>query len=199
MIKLAFCGKARSGKNTVANMFAKHLSELNPEYSSVKTFAFADPIKEMILKMFPGANKDHLYGPSEFRSYPIPGVYNSDQKPVTYRDMLTGIGQLGRSYCDTVWIDNLFNRMQEHLSNNKTNIIIVTDLRFINEFEALRNDGFILCKIKRREYTKINDISELQQDGIPEESFDILINNNKALEYLDNKVSDIVKRLFNGK
>src|SRR5208283_2965011 len=115
MYKIAISGKANTGKNTLANLLqdetckrddkvyiAKHgIVGLKNFYA--KTMAFADPIKEIVMVMFPNANKECLYGPSKGRAELIPGAFKNGE-PVTYRQALFDIGtELGRGYNDKIW------------------------------------------------------------------------------------------------
>ena len=195
MIKIALSGKAKSGKNTAATIFQKHLSEQDAKYNNSYCTAFADPIKEMVLTMFPQANRENLFGASELRGEPIPGIYDSNKQPIPYRQPIIDIGSLGRSYRDNLWIDNLFERIHAHTSSNNTELIFVTDVRYINEFEALKNNGFVTIRIKRSKITKIKHSSEIQQDQLLDSDFTYVISNNKSIEDLDSKILKITQEL----
>jgi hypothetical protein len=186
MFKVAISGKANSGKNTFATFLTEFLTD------SYRIYAFADPIKEIILKMFPQANRASLYGPSSRRKEIISGASDKEGKPLTYRKALTEIGGLGRQFNSTCWIDS----MTVDLNNCKESSYLVSDLRFPDEYTALREMNFFIIRIKRDSDYKIDDVSETSQDLIPDSVFDFVIDNNKSVEDLRAtamKIANILK------
>ena len=190
--KIAICGKAKSGKNTVARMLKKELAKY--EYVSCDYIAFADPVKQIARTMFPNIPEKCLTGSSENRNYIIPGAFK-DGNPLTVRQLLIDVGTgLGRNYKKDVWLD-AFDHNLEKLESKKHNMIILTDCRFINEHQHVKNKGFFVIKIVRDNSANINHISETEQDGIPNSEFDFIIDNNKSLEELKKEVSLLVNKL----
>lgn len=182
MYKIALCGKANSGKNTAANCIVNSLIDIDGKLPKF-IYAFADPIKEMLKLMFPQIPKKHLYKSSQFRNEIILGAIDKLGNPLTIRQALLDIGTgLGRSYKDTVWLDAFDSRCNK-IKGNK-GILIVPDLRFYNEFEFLKNKGFYIIKINRVTNSVINHSSETEQDKIPINQFNYVIDNNKSLEEL---------------
>ena len=105
MFKIAISGKASSGKNTIANLI---LETLNNDYAATyyDTIAFADPIKEIIMIMFPHLKKKHLYGSSKFRNTIIKEAVDKNGNLLTIRQALIDIGTgLGRGMNDSIWLD----------------------------------------------------------------------------------------------
>ena len=186
--KIAISGKANSGKNTLTSIIYEELSKTHSiQGCDFKNMAFADPIKEMVLMMYPQAQRHHLFGESVFRSSFIPG------SNVTYRQALLDIGKLGRNHDNNLWVSNLKYRLKEYnekqIKNNSSSIIIISDLRFINEVDYLENEGFYLVRLKRKNnQLKINDISEKEQDSIPDSKFNTIISNDQDLYYLRQEV-----------
>lgn len=211
MHKIAICGKANTGKNTLANLLYQELQERDStEFAlrhpgstlqaySGKFMAFADPIKEIVMTMFPRANKECLYGPSRLRAEAIPGAFKND-KPLTYRQALIDIGtEVGRSYSDKVWLENFDHRYEQILvKKNPPNIIIVTDVRFRNEFDHLKDKGFFQIRLYRDTGApEIQHISETGQSSIKDEEFNYVLFNNKSLEDLKEEVnSQIIPRMI---
>ena len=77
----------------------------------------------------------------------------------------------------------LFSDSELHTS------IFITDVRFPNEFNMLRENGFALVKINRDEAlrvavgaTTLDHDSEILLDPYPDEAFDYVINNNRTLK-----------------
>ena len=182
MYKIAIFGKANSGKNTLAK---KLLFNLKKEVKGLKAknMALADPIKEMAETMFPNIDKKFWYGSSQFRNEIIPGHFDTDGNPLTYRKVLIDLGGLGRKYNPTKWIDVFDSRFNEN--SKKYNFITVSDARMKNEFDYFKQNGFFTIKLIREEIVKLTDRTETEQDGIPLELFDSVINNNKSLNHLN--------------
>ena len=159
--------------------------------------AFADPIKEIVLIMFPHANKECLYGPSQLRAEPIPGAFKNG-KPLTYRQALLDIGtEVGRAYNDKIWLENFDHRYEQLLLKSKPDLLVVTDVRFRNEFEHLKRKGFFQIRLYRETgMAPIEHVSETNQNTISDEEFDYVLFNNKSLEDLKEEVrTNIIPRL----
>lgn len=182
MYKIAIMGKANTGKNTLAGLL---IDELAKDSLSYKCMAFADPIKEIVMTMFPRADRNCLYGPSQLRTEIIPGAYKDD-KPLTYRQALIDIGtEVGRKYNDKIWLENFDHRF-ELLSHD---LVIVTDCRFRNEFDHLKEKGFFQIRLYRNTGApEIQHISETGQSLIKDEEFDYILLNNKSLDELKEEV-----------
>lgn len=201
MYKFAISGKAGSGKDTVSSFILdkicadkknKHIIPVG----SINKLALADPIKEMILLMFPQAKKECLYGDSHKRNETIPGAFK-DGAPLTYRQLLIDIGTgLGRGYNQNIWLENLDVRIAKlNKKKHKPDAIIVSDIRFKNEFDHIKNNGFCMIRLLREDSSKIDHVSETQQEEILDTDFDFVLKNNSSLEDLKNKVFSIVDKI----
>ena len=199
MYKIALCGKANSGKNTTANFLDKEIRRCSINLGKTNIIAFADPIKKMVGTMFPHIPKKHLYGSSKFRSEIIEGAYDKNNNPLTVRQALIDIGtNLGRSYKESIWLEAFEHSYNEALKIDNKSIIIVPDLRFINEFNYLKDKGFVMIRIMRSNSLIINHSSETQQDEIPDNKFNFIIDNNKDLFFLKDQIkSYIIPKLLN--
>lgn len=194
MIKIAISGKAKSGKNTCSDIIEKSLAKFDDMYKEKFVTAFANPIKEIILDKYPEACRQHIYGSSEFRSYQIPNVFK-DGKPYTYRDALIEYGTKGRAFDSELWINHLFNNIGTRKIVSDVKLVIVTDLRFKNEMEALKKENFFLIRVKRDDalITKINHESETSLDEIPDSAFDFIINNVGTIDDLTHSVNNVLQ------
>lgn len=190
MFKIAITGKANSGKNTTSKLLKQEILKKQGKISC-KYIAFADPIKQMIRLMFPNVPEKHLTGPSKFRSEIIPGAFKDD-KPLTVRQVLIDIGMGGRTYKHNIWLDAFDASFQKFKNKD---IIIVTDVRFRNEFDHLKSLGFYQIRLLRNSHLQLNDVSETNQDSIKDEEYDYIIHNNGTLKDLKSQVSNIVPYL----
>ena len=193
MYKIAISGKANSGKNTVSKFLIDGIKErLGDEFKGGKIIALADPIKEMARIMFPDIPRKYFFGPSKYRSSIIPNAFKNEQ-PLTIRQVLIDIGTgLGRTYRDSLWLDNFDIKFNKYLNNSA---LIVSDVRFRNEFNHLKEKGFYQIRLKRETFLKLDDISETNQDSIEDLEFDCLLHNNSSLDELHkdvNKILDII-------
>lgn len=164
-MRIGISGKAKAGKDTLASM----LVEAHPGFN---IHGFADRVKQVAMSMFPQMNPENLFGDSHLREELIPGTQ------ITYRQVLLDVGKLGRSYSKDFWVESTLPYME----NNQD--IIIKDLRFENEYNFLKSHDFFLVRIKRKSHTKIHDISETEQDGLTDDMFDLVIENDKDLAYL---------------
>lgn len=195
MYKVAICGKANSGKNTVGKLIRK---ALYTEFVGKKTIscdyiAFADPIKQIARTMFPDLPEKLLTGSSKFRSEVVPGALK-DGIPLTVRQLLIDIGTSGRAYKESIWLDAFDAAFKKSSDKHKT-LVVVTDVRFVNEFAHLKAKGFYNIRLLRDAHLKIDHASETNQDGIKDDEFDFVLNNNGSLKDLKMQVSKIVEIL----
>jgi|SRR5208283_3652855 len=192
MYKIAICGKANSGKNTLSKMLVKQLRKEKGKYISAYYLAFADPIKRMAMCMFPNVPRKYFFGSSQYRKTIIPGAFKNGQ-PLTVRQVLLDLGtEVGRSYKDDIWLDNFDIAFKSYKG-----ITVVTDVRFKNEFNHLKGKGFQQIKLYRNtDEPGINHASETDQNAIPDSDFDFVIHNNQSLYNLKQIITnDIVPRL----
>lgn len=189
MIPIAICGKANTGKNTLSLLLEEEIKARVDSWSGSKFIAFADPIKEIVKIMFPSLPKKYLFGSSQYRSKEIPGASTKDGSPLTVRMALTDIGTSAREYNSDIWIQAFNKRFSKSF---KKTVVLVTDVRFRNEFDYLKRLGFYQIRIYRDEIIKGNHISETNQDSIRDDEFDYVINNNGSLDDLKEQVKKIV-------
>src|SRR5208283_3054896 len=96
--------------------------------------------------------------------------------------------ELGRGYNDKIWLENFDERYNKILKSPsidcyiRPNMLVVTDVRFRNEYEHLKAKGFYQIRLYRETgLPTINHISETNQNSIKDEEFDYVIHNNKSL------------------
>lgn len=196
-MKIGISGKVNSGKDTLSQLLSKELSKLI-DGLSVKSYSFSMPMKKITEIMFPSQEiANWLYGPSDGRKNIIPGAFKNGV-PLTVRQFLLDLGtEFGRSYNDNVWVNSTINQIEKdenYLSNELDYddiISIVTDCRFLNEFKALKDNKFIMIRIRRNDASNIQHISDTEQDQIPDSDFDFVIDNNNSLASLEAQVKRI--------
>lgn len=110
MFVIAFSGKQRSGKDTIATVLSKRLH--------IPVVACADEIKRTFLHQHPELTLEQL-----------------EQNKAEYRPELIRIGEDGRMFRKEHWLENVLIHAQRDL---KHSIVIVSDLRLRAEYEFLK-------------------------------------------------------------
>ena len=188
IIKIAFSGKAGSGKNTAVNTIKKFFYK---KRIWVKIFSFANPVKEIARKYFPNLPRKYFFGKSSYRNHIIPNASDSNGNDLTVRKLLQDIGAYGRKYNENIWTDNIILETKKYDNGRATYnnwALIVSDVRFINEFNVLKDNGFKIIRIKR-DVDILDDVSEKEQDLIPDVKFDYIIDNNGSKK-------DLIENLY---
>ena len=114
------------------------------------------------------------------------------------RIMLQMIGsEWGRAYKKDLWINCLINR-----ASGWATPVVVSDIRFKNELEAIKRNGGKVIKLVRPETDgAAQDIgikghgSESEQLGFTDDQFDFILENTGTLDELFKKVDRIVNKL----
>jgi len=61
-----------------------------------------------------------------------------------FRKLIQFIGtEIGRSINETLWIDVVLNRIKIAFTNNVAQVAIIDDIRFMNEFDGLKDFSFV--------------------------------------------------------
>jgi len=117
----------------------------------------------------------------------FPNVMKLDKE--LHRHVLQMVGQMMRKVESNVWVDLVLNKVNK--MNPLTNIVL-DDLRYLNEFFALRNNRFILIRVERHEDLRIksgyniNDdhSSETALDGVPRQNWNLILKNNEDINHV---------------
>ena len=130
---LAFSGRAQSGKDTLA----KHVIQSNPV---LETYSFADPIKDACDMLF-GWDMRHREG--ELKEVVDPKIGVSPR--YAYQTLGT---EWGRNLINpNIWLMIAENNLNRILNAGK--IMVISDLRFLNEAEWIANNGGCIVSVAR--------------------------------------------------
>jgi hypothetical protein len=168
---IAFSGRKQSGK-TICSEFLKGLL-LSNGYSDVEIYNFADPLKEDICMNMFGLSYVQCYGEDHNKNELIDAYW--EDKQLTARDLMQLIGtDLFRKLNNNVWVNALINKIKK----SKLQVVIVSDCRFPNEIEAIKNNGGIVFRLNRNPH-KSEHISESILDACRYDwnNFNAIINN----------------------
>ena len=166
---IGLSGYARSGKDTVAGMLMG--------IHHYKRVAFADKIREFLLEIDPLV----MHNGMDFRLQDIvesKGWEDAKTEFPEIRRLLQDLGVGARNiFGNDFWIEQA---LRGHLSTEK---IVITDVRFKNEAEALKGyDNAQVWRVNRIEIAPANDhISELDLDDW---AFDAVIQNDSDMPNL---------------
>lgn len=192
--------KSGSGKDTVANMMQylialdrskkefvqKSIFEQGYEvfdYTALSGFEvkkFADPIKDTLCLWLGCSRKDLEDRDSKEKNL------GENWNVLTPRIMLQLLGtECGRNIIhEDIWVNILFR------DYDKESNWIITDLRFPNEFKAIKERGGVTIRIDRDEESGVPEhTSEIALDSY---KFDYVIDNNGTKDELLSNVIDVL-------
>lgn len=160
-------GYARSGKDTIADFLVKE--------HGFKKIAFADPLREGLLAINPlvgdGVRLVDVINEHGWNGY----------KKSEYSDEIRGLMQrTGTEFVrdiigDNTWIDIAVDRAR------KATKVIITDVRFENEFNSVKRLNGVVFRVNRSVVTAMGHSSETGIDKLP---VDGVIHNNGSIQAL---------------
>ena len=167
----------QTGKDTIASYLILHGSASYP----FKRIAFADPLKDAAAAIF-GFDRSRLDDAD----------YKAEVDPywgVTRRTILQKLGTecLRKGYADDVWIRAAKRRVEAALEAGRS--VVLPDVRFINEVEAVRSWGGVVWRVKRDAAPVHAHVSELELNGY---AFDGVVENNGTMEELYRQVDALL-------
>lgn len=133
-------GLKGSGKDTAANLLCSRFYDIHKE-------AFADPMKRFCQEIF-GFSDDQLWGPSSSRERADVRYRRADGHALTPRYALQRLGtEWGRDCCPDLWVRYAMRKAFDRTQQGFTTVI--TDVRFVNEAQAIRDQGGTVWRIER--------------------------------------------------
>ena len=187
---IGISGKKNSGKSTVSDILKNHGFYLDSFAASVKDIAsiLFNYSRE---KLEGNTIEDRIWRETE----------DSIQRdflgrPFKPRDALTLIGtDFGRNLIhQNIWIKTVFDRYNQNLDKN----LVITDLRFPNEFDSIKKHNGVTIRIIRPNNLSSNHISETALDEKElEGEFDYYIINDGTIDDLKNKINVIIDDIKN--
>ncbi len=215
---LGFSGKMGSGKDTAAEWIRQHWIEQNIPPSRIQTVRFADKVKEIVALVL-GVSVEMLnnreFKQTKLGSdwivwkvtTPLEGcrLFSKKSEALSYcahhpnsiwerqeltpRDLLIRLAtDLGRnSIHPNIWVLATQREISKHLAADC--FVLVPDIRFENEVQALQDLGGLVLRVNRKllntEAAIHTNESETQLDNFP---FDWAIDNNGSLNQFREQV-----------
>lgn len=180
MLIIGLHGKAGAGKDTAAEMLQSFLPE-----GTYKQLAFAKPLKEVAKIKF-GLTDWHV-NTQEGKKETIPAL----GKTVRQLLELEGTEATRDIYGSNFWI---WRMAQEVDSAFKEGIkcVVITDVRFENEAEFIRQEGGIVFEIQR-DVEDIASVNHASAQTLPPHLISIFVDNNGTIEDLRNEMKDLAE------
>lgn len=177
---IALCGKKRSGKDTIANFLSAEYNYVNKKISQdLKQviqilFGFTDDQIESDAKDI----LDEKWGITPRKTMQFFGTEIMQEK---IQELLPEIGK-------RFWIESF---IKKNISHNNNKLIVISDLRFLHEYEELKKYNVFIIKIYRNHLHE--NINEQTREHISETEFlnipsDLCIINNGTIEELYDKI-----------
>ena len=182
-------GRARSGKDTFAEMLADELFELVK--GRFVLMAYAQELKVRVQKDF-DLRYEQLWGDEKeepdqrYIKYPPEDSGELIDLPMphwTGREILQAYGQFYRTIDRDFWVKNLF----KVIDDKDYKRIIITDIRHPNEAWPVKNaGGFVIKVVSNREgIPKIHGESHISETAMDDfDDIDLTINNDLGLDEL---------------
>jgi len=199
-----FYGKKGSGKDACREFVEEVYGRRTGRYS------FAYVLKEVVWKLFEDKikNKQRLIGDINFKEeeiedWEIPTIirrmYSIPEEKWTGRRLLQWFGtEICRTMFSDVWVRALIKDLVEY--EHLYDCITITDCRFQNEYDALKNEvpqkGYevIFVEVKRDNLPQNQFGEHISEKGMDDFKADYVIENNGTLDELREKVLPIIKK-----
>lgn len=181
-------GYARSGKDEAARALVEKGYERR---------AFADAVRNVLYATNPivrvGGIEVHQRQepiPVSIRLRPIVDEFGWEYAKNEFtevRELLQRLGtEGGRDVLGTnVWVDASLRNLPEK--------VVVTDVRFPNEADAIKSAGGVVVRIVRDGVGPVN--THVSDNAMNDYEFDVTISNNGTIEQLHNKMITLVEEL----
>lgn len=162
----------------------------------VKHYAFARPFKEILIEFF-DLRRECIYGTDEQKNeltqylwQDMPLKIKGKSGPMSHREMMQYFGgDLMRKIKPSVWSDFAIKMV----TIEKTELAIFSDVRHLDEVEAIKKNNGIIIKLLKNSESEDNHSSEKEVESI---EADLEIDNSnltpletyqKVLEFLENQ------------
>ena len=154
---------------------------INQVYNKIspvaKIYSFADPLKQDICMNILGLTYDQCYGSDEDKNQLTDLVWpDENNRQMSARDVMQYIGtDIFRKVKPNVWVDATINRIKR----DNPKIAIITDCRFPNEVQAIKNNGGKIVRLTKDPFQS-DHISEtiLDSNVYDWSNFDYIIDNS---------------------
>jgi len=195
---IGITGKARSGKDTFAEMLAEQLYELSRK--KFVLMAYATELKQRCQRDF-NLSWDQLWGDDKEAAdhrYPKPLSTNDPEDTLEFwtgREILQAYGQFFRTIDYNFWVKALFTSIEDKEYSN----VIVTDVRHPNEADPVREKGGVVIKVvsRRSNIQAIHGSNHISEIAMDDYQVDHLVANDFGLTELRSVAKEIATLIIN--
>lgn len=176
---VGLCGAAGCGKDTLA-----HALVLKDGFEQ---YRFADPLKRMLREF---QVEDHVWEDRELKEAPLPWLGRSPR----YLAQTLGT-EWGRSLVhEDVWV-MLARERWRRLNEGDKGLLVVSDVRFINEARWIKSEGGCLLQILRPGHNaRIDNKGHVSEQGIPGHMVSGIVYNDGTKDELRDKAWERIHR-----
>jgi len=181
---LGLAGKARSGKNLAAKYIRDIIHKKDPSRLTGE-IGFADGVKSVAAEALSVNRMTFFEDESKEKLFRI-----GKDTELTGREILQKVGteMFRETLCDDFWV----HRLMKVISDQPDFFMVVTDVRFPNEVEAIEAAGGIVIRLLRN--TGLKDEHE-SETALDDWEFSHFISNNESKEYLYMHLETLIKEL----
>lgn len=180
---LAFGHESRVGKNTAQRIALGELAKMH--LSPVPT-SFAEPLKQFCAKVFAPHG---LMGGDYYELVPGAREVVLPRLGKTPVQVWVDVGQAMRKVYPNVWVDLTMHAI-DHALNDGMRSVVISDLRFVNEAQAIREVGGWCVKIVRPGQKKQGSDSEIPANF----KWNAVIENTGTLQEFAEKVRQVTRQ-----
>jgi len=170
---IALMGRARSGKDSVA-------AHLVARFAYSRT-AFADPLREAALKVDPIISAECDTRLSDVVE--LIGWERAKDEYPEVRRILQHIGQTVRDYDEDFWLNVAARKISAAAGWGVP--VVVTDVRYPNEYDALKRAGFTMVRVVRpSEAPPAPHGNHVSETALDDHEADVTVYNTSTLDEL---------------
>lgn len=160
---IGLSGYAQSGKDTLG-------SALVDNYGFTR-YAFADALKEMTYRLNPIVNGMG----SRIQEFVDTEGWETAKKHPEVRRLLQVMGtEAGRQVLgDNIWVNAVLNKVQDQN-------VVITDCRFPNEAQAVKDRGGFIVRVRRPGVDAVN--AHASETSLDDWSFDLTVDNDGTMD-----------------
>jgi hypothetical protein len=181
---IGITGRKFNGKDTLAKYFINTYN--------YKRYAFADPLKEACRHIF-GFNDDQLYG--ELKEQ-VDEYWNTTPRNI-FQYVGTELFRNNLSKCpglewveENIWYNVLKKSILDQWEKNPDQLIVITDIRFQNEIDLIKELGGISIKITKDNI--LNTDTHTSEIDIDKLNVDYNIKNNGTISDLYKNADNLI-------
>lgn len=168
-------------------LFEGRLNSLSTFRDIVTTWNRESFAKRLRRCLYTITGDDRIFALDDETKNSLSTIKDAEGNYYTIRQLLQKFGtEVGRNISPNLWVDALMNDYIKAKSDGYEEDWIITDVRFQNEANAVREAGGVLLRLNRNTGFKDTHQSEIDLDNY--DKFDYIIDNNGTLEELIDKV-----------